>query len=143
MLHITEKRLAKSAVCILVAVFVISFLPGNDQAFSPQVIQRGSTGDDVIELQSRLQYIGYYNGNIDGVFGWETYWAVRNFQHDFGLDVDGYVGDQMKKKLEEVTYFDRDYVYGALERGKQPRHYGQTGRGPDAKLASSWTTEAW
>ncbi|HHY21857.1 MAG TPA: spore cortex-lytic enzyme, partial [Bacilli bacterium] len=27
-------------------------------AFSNQVIQKGATGDDVIELQARLQYIG-------------------------------------------------------------------------------------
>jgi N-acetylmuramoyl-L-alanine amidase len=132
MLDISEKSLAKYAVSFLVAVLIISFSPDTDQAFSPQVIQRGATGDDVIELQARLQFIGYYKGNIDGVFGWETYWAVRNFQHDFGLDVDGYVGDQVKQKLEEVTWFDRDYVYGKLERGKEPRHFGRTGRGPDA-----------
>ena len=58
-------------------------------AFSEQVIQRGATGDDVIELQSRLQYIGFYTGKIDGVFGWGTYWALRNFQSDFGLPIDG------------------------------------------------------
>lgn len=54
-------------------------------AFSNQVIQRGATGDDVVELQARLQYNGYYNGKIDGVYGWGTYWAVRNFQDQFGL----------------------------------------------------------
>lgn len=100
------------------------------QAFSPQVIQRGAVGDDVIELQARLQYIGYYTGPIDGVFGWQTYWAVRNFQHDFGLDVDGLVGDQMKKKLMAVTHFDKEYVYGKLARGENPQHYGPN-KGPE------------
>src|SRR5699024_4942935 len=46
------------------------------EAFSPQVIQQGAVGDDVIELQSRLEFVGFYNGKIDGVFGWGTYWAL-------------------------------------------------------------------
>lgn len=57
-----------------------SFSPLQSEAFSPQVIQKGATGDDVIELQARLQFVGYYKGRIDGVFGWGTYWSVRNFQ---------------------------------------------------------------
>lgn len=64
-------------------------------AFSDQTIQRGATGSDVIELQARLQYNGYYHGPIDGVYGWSTYWAVKNFQNMFGLEeVDGLVGQK-------------------------------------------------
>src|SRR5699024_12486752 len=69
------------------------------QAFSPQVIQHGAVGDDVIELQARLQYLGFYNGNIDGVFGWGTYWALRSFQYEFGIEIDGLAGTKTKEKL--------------------------------------------
>ncbi|WP_245837393.1 spore cortex-lytic enzyme [Virgibacillus phasianinus] len=75
-------------------------------AFTQQVIQQGAVGDDVIELQSRLQYIGYYNGEIDGVFGWGTYWALRNFQYEFGLEVDGLAGLTTRKKLVAVTEYN-------------------------------------
>src|SRR5690625_6065983 len=54
--------------------------------------------EDVIELQSRLQYIGFYNGKIDGVFGWGTYWALRNFQYEFGLDIDGMAGERSEER---------------------------------------------
>lgn len=94
------------------------------EAFSPQIIQHGATGDDVIELQSRLQYIGFYNGAIDGVFGWRTYWALRNFQYEFGLNVDGLAGAVTKQKLVKVTQYDKDYVYRMLRQGKTPKHYG-------------------
>ena len=80
----------------------------------------------MIELQARLQYIGYYTGQVDGVFGWSTYWAVRNFQHDFGLQVDGLVGDEMKKKLRETTWFDKAYVHGKIERGEKWGFHGPT-----------------
>lgn len=93
-------------------------------AFSEQVIQRGATGDDVIELQSRLQYIGFYTGKIDGVFGWGTYWALRNFQSDFGLPIDGLAGTKTKEKLASVTKFNQSYVHEQLKKGESFTHYG-------------------
>src|SRR5690625_2875048 len=93
-------------------------------SFSPQVIQHGAVGEDVIELQSRLQYIGFYNGKIDGVFGWGTYWALRNFQYEFGLEVDGFAGATTKQKLVEVTNYDEGYVKEQINQGKKFTHYG-------------------
>ena len=94
------------------------------QAFSPQVIQHGAVGDDVIELQARLQYLGFYNGNIDGVFGWGTYWALRNFQYEFGLDVDGLAGGQTKDMLVRASEYDEDYVKQQINQGNRFTHYG-------------------
>ncbi|MGG3924445.1 spore cortex-lytic enzyme [Metabacillus fastidiosus] len=76
-------------------------------AFSNQVVQMGAVGDDVIELQSRLKYIGFYKGEIDGAFGWGTYWALRNFQSEFGLPIDGLAGLKTKQKLESVTKYNK------------------------------------
>jgi N-acetylmuramoyl-L-alanine amidase len=76
-------------------------------AFSNQVIQQGAVGDDVIELQSRLTHIGFYHGKIDGVFGWGTYWALRNFQYEFGLPIDGIAGADTKAKLTKSTKYNK------------------------------------
>ncbi|WP_404456359.1 spore cortex-lytic enzyme [Virgibacillus necropolis] len=84
-------------------------------AFTDQVIQHGAVGDNVIELQSRLKHIGFYNGEIDGVFGWGTYWALRNFQYEFGLKVDGLAGLKTRQKLVETTEYD----YGNAANKKQ------------------------
>ncbi|MGO4888145.1 cell wall hydrolase [Anaerobacillus sp. MEB173] len=94
------------------------------EAFTDQVIQQGATGDDVVELQARLQYIGFYNGTINGVFGWQTYWAVRNYQHEFGLEVDGLVGPKMKDMLMRSTKYDKEFVHKALNEGRKFTHYG-------------------
>lgn len=96
-------------------------------AFSPQVIQQGAVGDDVIELQARLQYIGFYNGKIDGVFGWGTYWALRNFQYEFGMEVDGVAGASTKQKLVDATKYDEAYVKEQINQGKRFTHYGGGG----------------
>ncbi|MCZ0701844.1 cell wall hydrolase [Natronobacillus azotifigens] len=96
----------------------------NVNAFSEQVIQHGATGEDVIELQARLQYIGFYHGTIDGVFGWGTYWALRHFQDEFGMPVDGLAGDQAKDMLVRATDYNKDFVRKNLEEGNTFTHYG-------------------
>ncbi|WP_417900848.1 spore cortex-lytic enzyme [Bacillus haimaensis] len=94
-------------------------------AFSEQIIQKGATGNDVVELQARLQYNGYYQAKIDGVYGWTTYWAVKNFQHEFGLDdVDGLVGPKTKDMLNKSTKFYKDWVHQQINSGKRFTHYG-------------------
>lgn len=103
------------------------------QGFSNQVIQQGATGEDVIELQSRLQYLGFYNGNIDGVFGWGTYWAVRNFQYEFGLEIDGLVGDEVKNKLNKASNYDEGYVKEQIRKGNDFTHYGGTPKSQQTK----------
>lgn len=52
----------------------------------------GSRGEKVREVQSRLAEWGYYVGSVDGIYGAETYRAVRRFQRDHGLTEDGVVG---------------------------------------------------
>ncbi|GAB2574373.1 spore cortex-lytic enzyme [Gracilibacillus alcaliphilus] len=93
--------------------------------FSDQVIQHGATGDDVIELQARLQHLGFYNGKIDGVFGWGTYWALRNFQYEFGMEIDGLAGQTTKQKLEQASEFDKAYVHEQIQKGANFTHYGE------------------
>ncbi|WP_066060923.1 spore cortex-lytic enzyme [Neobacillus soli] len=93
--------------CILLFIVPLSFVNTNEaHAFSKQVIQRGAVGEDVIELQSRLKHIGFFTGKIDGVFGWKTYWALRNFQYEFGMPIDGLAGAATKAKLVKVTKYN-------------------------------------
>ena len=53
---------------------------------------RGSTGEAVKTLQTRLNALGYDCGTVDGIFGIKTYNAVVKFQTARALAVDGIVG---------------------------------------------------
>lgn len=120
---------AKFKVVIMSMIAVIVYgLSGSEQttAFSNQVIERGAFGDDVIELQARLQYIGFYTGQIDGKFGYGTYWALRNFQDQYGLPIDGIAGGKTKNKLVSVSAFHKDFVYENINKGNRFTHYGGT-----------------
>ena len=52
----------------------------------------GSTGSQVRQVQTKLKQWGYYDGEIDGVFGQGTYDAVVLFQRRNGLTADGVAG---------------------------------------------------
>lgn len=112
--------------CFLFTGLHLTHTPKQAEAFSPQVIQHGASGDDVIELQARLQYLGFYNGNIDGVFGWGTYWGLRNFQYEFGMKIDGLAGTETKEKLVAASEYDEGYVKEQIRQDKDFTHYGGT-----------------
>jgi N-acetylmuramoyl-L-alanine amidase len=54
----------------------------------------GSRGEVVRQIQSKLKKWGYLKGNVDGIYGYQTYTAVKYFQRKNGLVVDGIVGKQ-------------------------------------------------
>ena len=122
------KRKRLQSKLIIIFSILLFILPAEEKvnAFSNQVIQQGAVGDDVIELQSRLQYLGFYNGKIDGVFGWGTYWGLRNFQYEFGLPIDGLAGQDTKNKLVKASKYDKQFVKQQINKGNKFTHYGGT-----------------
>jgi len=51
------------------------------------------------DIQIALKNAGYYDGKIDGKIGPVTKAAIREFQDDMGLKVDGVAGPNTKEKL--------------------------------------------
>lgn len=59
---------------------------------SSRVLKQGSVGSYVLYLQQKLQAKLFPVGTLDGVFGTNTANAVRTFQKENNLSVDGIVG---------------------------------------------------
>ena len=53
------------------------------------------------QIQCLLQYLGYYTITVDGIWGPGTEQAVKDFQHDNGLEEDGIPG-----KLTQAALLD-------------------------------------
>ncbi|MFH9859550.1 peptidoglycan-binding protein [Streptomyces sp. NPDC017202] len=87
---------------------------------SDPVLRKGDSGPSVIRLQNDLNTHGYSVGQVDGIFGNKTDAAVRQFQSDHGLSVDGIVGSATWNALEgpvpvtEVTFDLSDFPSLAL-----------------------------
>lgn len=58
------------------------------------VSKNGSRGQEVRQIQTKLKNWGYYNGAVDGIYGWQTESAVKSFQKKNGLTPDGVAGKQ-------------------------------------------------
>lgn len=71
-----------------------TYVPTPTPTATPSVIRKGEHSDRVTAVQERLKELGYYTGEIDGQFGSGTEEAVRLFQRQNGLDVDGVIGNQ-------------------------------------------------
>ena len=95
------KKNSKLIILIILLVTVVLGMQYNSKKFFYNNISReskdvlsyyGSRGQEVINIQTKLKQWGYYTGAVDGIFGSQTYQAVRRFQTKNGLAVDGIVG---------------------------------------------------
>lgn len=92
MKHISLKRIA---VIILSLVLCCVFMESTAFALS----KIGSRGQEVTNIQTRLKNWGYYNGSVDGIYGWRTANAVKSFQRKNGLTADGVAGPATLAKI--------------------------------------------
>ena len=65
------------------------------------IIRRGSRGNYVCIAQDDLNTLGFRTGGLDGIFGEQTYNAVRRYQQLRGLSVDGIIGCNTWRSLQE------------------------------------------
>ncbi|HAX81190.1 MAG TPA: hypothetical protein DCY40_01300 [Actinobacteria bacterium] len=70
-------------------------------------------GDDVADLQRRLNAIGFDAGRVDGIFGASTLEAVLDFQQNRHMAEDGVVGPEVVAELDLIS----------RETGKMGRHH--------------------
>ena len=78
------RRIAAAVLAVLMVTSVTVFA----------AYRSGDRGEKVREIQTRLKRWGYYTGNIDGIYGKKTVAAVKYFQRQNGLTVDGVCGEQ-------------------------------------------------
>ncbi|MGH3623009.1 MAG: N-acetylmuramoyl-L-alanine amidase [Sciscionella sp.] len=75
-------------------------LGGRPLAF---LVSEPVSGDDVFALQERLLEMGYDAGRPDGMFERQTESALRSFQRDYGLTVDGICGAATVRALRQLA----------------------------------------
>ena len=87
------KHLWQVLVVLLLNAVILAAAAGVFTPDSSQTLSKlGSRGDEVYEIQERLKQWGYYDGDVDGIFGLQTQKAVKKFQEKNGLAADGIAG---------------------------------------------------
>lgn len=96
---------------------------GIQDSYPGTPLKQGSTGPDVVVIQSELNRISQSYPEIpkipkaDGIYGPRTEASVRKFQELFGLKVDGIVG--------RTTWYEMVRLYTAIYRLSELRSKGQ------------------
>lgn len=91
----------------------------NDQT-EYQTLQEGDQGEDVYNMQARLDELGYLETDYDGYYGEHTAGCVREFQKNNGLEETGVADQDTQRKL-----------FSSLARAK-----GESSSSPESSNAS-------
>ncbi|WP_243454543.1 NlpC/P60 family protein [Desulfosporosinus fructosivorans] len=89
-----------------VIVFLFSLTTIAQASLGDGTLKIGSRGPDVVELQTKLNSVGFDVGTADGIFGNMTKQSVINFQRENSLVGDGIVGPLTVKTLNS-TYIQK------------------------------------
>lgn len=84
----------------LIALYKSTSNPSEPSTQTTTLLKIGSRGQAVKDLQSQLKSLNYYTSSIDGIYGALTAEAVRAFQRDNGLVVDGIAGPKTLAALK-------------------------------------------
>jgi len=88
----------------LIIAFAVIVFPLNSIAYASSVLKIGSTGEEVKQVQSLLSDRGLIkSSHITGYYGPITYNAVKTFQIQNALQVDGIVGPATMGKLKQSS----------------------------------------
>ena len=104
-----------SVAAVIFSSLVFVFTP-YEKSQMTAIFQYGSGGDAVKIIQQRLQDLGYYSGNVDGIYGYGTYEGVRLFQQNNGLTPDGIVGEGTLNALGISDEVNAQYDLEVLSR---------------------------
>lgn len=85
----------------LALVLILSFTL--QAALGDRTLSRRASGPEVREMQVRLKQLGYVVGPVDGKYGRKTEQAVRLFQKEHGIRVDGIAGAATISLLKKLT----------------------------------------
>ena len=99
-----EKRIRKIKIFLIFVLLTILlssviFLYITNKNEVEALSKYGSRGEEVRQIQEKLKRWGYYNGNVDGIYGSQTLEAVKYFQRKNGLTVDGIAGPATLKAM--------------------------------------------
>ena len=76
---------------------------GGGTGYPSRTLSRGSSGQDVVNLQNKLRSSGFYNGPVTGYYGSLTEAAVKRFQQYYGLKSDGIAGSRTLGVMQNVA----------------------------------------
>jgi len=82
-------------------------------------------GADVTQLQRALNSLGFVTGGADGIFGANTERAVTEFQQNYDINPDGFVGNNTLRALSDLRHIwgSKEGIAHSSAQGSPRKHY--------------------
>ncbi|SEF63203.1 Peptidoglycan-binding (PGRP) domain of peptidoglycan hydrolases-containing protein [Caloramator fervidus] len=106
----------KRIIAFTIVIFML--IPSIVDAAISLPLYYGSKGQQVEELQSNLKSLGYYSSTVDGIYGYETYLAVKKFQEDNLLTPTGNLDLVTLNQLNKVLNNEPKILYYGIRHEK-------------------------
>ena len=91
-------------VCVLGAALALVSVQSHGQTAANTTQSSASSFQQlVLDIQSMLTELGYQPGPVDGAFGERTRQAIRRYQSNTGLSVDGHPSESLRQHLRVTT----------------------------------------
>lgn len=101
-------KIKKIVTGTLVTGLAMILIPFNSIAYASPLLRMGSRGDEVKQVQQQLSNRSLVkSSHVTGYYGPITYDAVKKFQSQNGLMVDGIVGPATRQKLTPTSSTSR------------------------------------
>ncbi|SDH83482.1 N-acetylmuramoyl-L-alanine amidase [Alteribacillus persepolensis] len=96
------RKKARYCSVVLMSALMCFILSTERMQGESSVLKKEDRGKEVVELQQTLINMGYLHSNATGYYGPLTTEAIKQFQRDFGLLIDGIAGTNTTQQLEDV-----------------------------------------
>lgn len=85
-----KKHLKMVTFCLIIT-FSLTMLGQGKMYFTgtSSSLRLGDKGQEVKDMQQELQNWGYYDGKVNGIFGYDTFRSVLMYQRTYGLKANG------------------------------------------------------
>ncbi|MFM5887500.1 MAG: peptidoglycan-binding domain-containing protein [Dolichospermum sp.] len=99
LLFITTPLLISSSALVSIAIPFKTVQLNPETKINRPLLQLGSQGETVTELQAALKILGFYTGDVNGTYQQNTAMAVYRFQQAAGLNPNGNVDNITWQRL--------------------------------------------
>jgi peptidoglycan hydrolase-like protein with peptidoglycan-binding domain len=95
-------KFSRRSISSAMSVVLSAALFGTAVPAIASTIKFGDSGEQVVQVQMRLQELGYFKSKATGYYGSVTENAVKHFQQNNGLTPDGVIGAKTQEALAQT-----------------------------------------
>ena len=120
-LKVEKVKISLIIIFLILMLSTVIFLYFTNNSEVEALSKYGSRGEEVKQIQTKLKRWGYYNGNVDGIFGSQTRNAIYEFQRLYLFECKCFTGEKilsgqgtLKGKFSEANVYDQSMGHLAL-----------------------------